>query len=354
MYGMAVPSRVGASRSDARVAAARRAGVEAERLRVAMGLFATGVTVVTTRDHDGRPFGTTANAVASVSLSPSLVLVCLREESETLAALLQRRRFAINVLHSDQGALSDRFARRTGHDTWQGVPHDVVHGIPLLRGAIATLECELHDVADGGDHVVVVGHVVELAHAPGHDADPLLFYAGSYRRIGEVVPQRRGEKPTEVALPSRDGPLRMLSLSDDEDQTSVAVLTGDPRGRRGVLVYAHVPCLFGDVFGSTVCSARTRLRESFARMRAEGQGATVYHREPGAGPISCGCAEDAVTTRRRRALSDGALEALSRALATLELTAVRLMCDPDDGQRAVAAGLPIAELVTFTGGPTAA
>src|ERR1700729_3329872 len=83
-------------------------GVDADRLRSAMGQFATGVTVITTRDPSGQPFGTTANAVTSVSLTPPLVLACLRQESETLAALLERRRFAVNVLHSSQTALSDR------------------------------------------------------------------------------------------------------------------------------------------------------------------------------------------------------------------------------------------------------
>src|SRR5450755_2318550 len=83
----------------------RVAGVEADRLRAAMGMFATGVTVITSRDPDGRPVGTTAKAVSSVSLRPPLVLACLREESPTLAALLESRRFAINVLHRSQSAL---------------------------------------------------------------------------------------------------------------------------------------------------------------------------------------------------------------------------------------------------------
>jgi flavin reductase (DIM6/NTAB) family NADH-FMN oxidoreductase RutF len=158
-------------------------GVNAERLRLAMGQFATGVTIITTRDSSGRPFGSTANAVTSVSLRPPLVLACLRQESETLAALFQRRRFAINVLHSSQAELSDRFAREASADMWDSVAHRSARGIPLLDGAIATLECELHDVADGGDHAVVVGHVVALEHAEAAD-DPLLFYAGSYRRLG--------------------------------------------------------------------------------------------------------------------------------------------------------------------------
>jgi len=160
------------------------AGVDGDSLRLAMSQFATGVTVITTQDGSGRPFGSTANAVSSVSLRPPLVLACLRQESETLAALYERRRFAINVLHSSQAELSDRFARRASAETWDEVAHRSADGIPLLDGAIATLECELHDVADAGDHAVVVGHVVALEHAePG--ADPLLFYGGGYRRIGE-------------------------------------------------------------------------------------------------------------------------------------------------------------------------
>jgi flavin reductase (DIM6/NTAB) family NADH-FMN oxidoreductase RutF len=317
-------------------------GVEADLLRRAMGQFATGVTVITTRDASGRPFGTTANAVSSVSLRPPLVLACLRQESETLSALLERRRFAINVLHSSQTELSDRFAQRNAADVWDAVAHRSVAEIPLLEGSLATLECELHDVADGGDHAVVVGHVVGL-DGPSADADPLLFYAGTYRRIGAPPPARSLPEATEVDLPSRYGHLRMLSLSDDETQTSVAVLTGDPRGRRGVLVYAHVPCLFGDALGSTVCMGRTRLRDALARMRAEGHGAAVYHRDPGAGLGSC-CratgADDHAT------LSEGALEALVRAVRSLDLRGIRLIGTAADGRRAARAGVPIGELIT--------
>jgi flavin reductase (DIM6/NTAB) family NADH-FMN oxidoreductase RutF len=317
-------------------------GVEADLLRSTMGQFATGVTVITTRDASGRPFGTTVNAVSSVSLRPPLVLACLRQESETLSALLERRRFAINVLHSSQTELSDRFAQRNAADAWDAVAHRSVAEIPVLEGSLATLECELHDVADGGDHAVVVGHVVGLDRSSA-DADPLLFYAGTYRRIGAPPPTRSLPEATEVDLPSRYGHLRMLSLSDDEAQTSVAVLTGDPRGRRGVLVYAHVPCLFGDALGSTVCMGRIRLRDALARMRAEGHGAAVYHRDPDAGLGSC-CratgADDHVT------LSEGALEALVRAVRSLDLRAIRLIGTAADGRRAARAGVPIGELIT--------
>jgi flavin reductase (DIM6/NTAB) family NADH-FMN oxidoreductase RutF len=310
-------------------------------MRGAMGQFATGVTVITTSDGSGRPFGTTANAVSSVSLRPPLVLACLRNESETLSALLDRRQFAINVLHSSQAELSDRFARRTAADTWDSVAHRTVAEIPLLEGALATLRCELHDVADGGDHTVVIGHVIELDQSPGN-RDPLLFYSGAYRRIGGPPAARSLPEPTEVALPSREGPLRMLSLSDDDEHTSVAVLTGEPRGRRAILVYPHASCLLGDALGSTACSSRIRLDEMQARMRNDGVGVTVYHRDAERGLGSCGCADGSDTPPR---LSDDALTALARAVRVLDLRAVRLVCTPADARRAARAGVPIGERV---------
>ncbi|HEY2318267.1 MAG TPA: flavin reductase [Solirubrobacteraceae bacterium] len=320
-------------------------GVHAERLRAAMGQFATGVTVITTSDADGRLFGSTANSVSSVSLRPPLVLTCLRRESETLAALLEVRRFAINVLHSSQARLSDLFARRAGADIWDAVAYRSADGIPLLEGAIATLQCDLHDVADGGDHAVVVGHVVELDHAPAPDAEPLLFYAGAYRRIGPPPAAPVLPEPTEVALPSREGPLRMLSLSEDHDNTSVAVLTGEPRGRRRVLVYPHVPCLLGDALGSTACPGRARLRAAMALMRREGHGVAVYHREAGTALDACACASGGDPAPR---LSEGALDALTRAVRILDLRAVRLLCHPADDQaltHLARAGVPLGELV---------
>jgi flavin reductase (DIM6/NTAB) family NADH-FMN oxidoreductase RutF len=321
-------------------------GVDGGRLRAAMGQFATGVTIITTRDRSGQSFGTTANAVSSVSLRPPLVLACLRQESETLAALLESRRFAINVLHSSQAELSDRFARRTAPDTWEAVAHSDDSGLPLLEGSIATLQCDLHDVADGGDHAVVVGHVVELDHPPDPDAEPLLFYAGAYRRIGGPPPPTAVRpEATEIALPSREGPLRMLSLSDDLETASVAVLTGDPRGRSGVLVYPHVPCLFGDALGSTACSGRARLNAAMALMRREGHGAAVYHRDAAAGLDSCGCATGGGATT---VLSDGALDALVQAVRALDLRAVRLICEPADARRAARAGVPIRELIDIS------
>jgi 3-hydroxy-9,10-secoandrosta-1,3,5(10)-triene-9,17-dione monooxygenase reductase component len=323
-----------------------RPDVPAERLRAAMGRFATGVTVITTRDEAGRRLGTTANAVASVSLRPPLVLACLRDESETLAALLERRRFAINVLHTSQSDLSERFARRSAADSWDAVAHRTSHGVPVLEGALATLECELHDVADGGDHSVVIGRVVELEHSAGPEADPLLFYGGGYRALGAPAPPApRPAPPTEVALPSRHGPLRMFSLSDDAGATSVAAVTGHPHGRTGVLVYPHPACTLGDALGSVACPSHGRLERVLGTMRSEGHGVAVYHRDRHGGFSTCCTSPTGGGAAVGPVLSDDAVAALARAVALLELRAVRLIASPEDGSRAARAGVPIGELV---------
>src|SRR4051794_23219207 len=97
------------------------ATVTADQLRLAMGQFATGVTVVTSRDRAGAPVGTTANAVTSVSLDPPLVLVCLDRTSLTLRALRGHRAFAVNVLAEEQRELCAAFARRGSDGAWAGV-----------------------------------------------------------------------------------------------------------------------------------------------------------------------------------------------------------------------------------------
>lgn len=152
----------------------------AAALRAAMSHFATGVTVVTAPGPT--PCASTVNAITSVSLDPPLVLVCLRDDSRTLAGLLESGRFGVNVLHEDQGALAQRFAKRGS--AWDGIEYaeGAATGAPLLHGALATLECAVHDIADGGDHRIVVGRVLAVAHPEDH-APPLIFYRGAFTRL---------------------------------------------------------------------------------------------------------------------------------------------------------------------------
>ncbi len=242
--------------------------VAPDLLRTAMGHFATGVTIVTALDGD-RPLGSTANAVSSVSLHPPLILVSLRNESETLAALLRTRRFAVNVLSEGQEPLASRFARR-GSEVWQGVEWVLGDGgAPVLDGALATLECEVHDVADGGDHRIVVGRVGAVDHPDDH-VPPLVFYRGTYSRLAP--------EPDVTRLPSRLGDLAMLPL-EPGGATSVAVLVGHPYGSEDCLVHVHHGCVVGDALRGEGCERRRALDAALEQMTAEGRGVVVYQRD---------------------------------------------------------------------------
>jgi flavin reductase len=159
--------------------------VSSADFRKAMGCFATGVTIVTV-DLEGEVHGMTANAVASVSLDPALVLVCVDQSASTHAHLHARKRFGINVLAQDQRRISEYYARslRT-HDKAKaeaGVRFDrTAHGTPILNGALAYLECRLNEEHIAGDHTIFVAEVEDVRVC---DGEPLLFFHGEYRKIG--------------------------------------------------------------------------------------------------------------------------------------------------------------------------
>ena len=156
------------------------AGVSPDRLREAMGHFATGVTVVTTIGADGQPVGTTANAVTSLSLEPPLVLVCFDLQSATLEAIRGHGAFAVNVLGQRQRHLSANFARRGLAAVWDEVRHQRgPTGSPRLADAIAIIECTVEHSLPGGDHEIIVGRVRHV-ETNGEGASPLLFWRGQY------------------------------------------------------------------------------------------------------------------------------------------------------------------------------
>jgi len=149
-------------------------------IRRALGHFATGVTVVTSRAPDGAPVGTTASAVSSLSLTPPLILVCLDRASETLAAIRSHGAFAVNVLAEDQEHLSPNFARRGTAATWEEIGHRIGRtDCPRLDDVLAVLECRLERCVDGGDHEIVIGALAALERS-GENVGPLLHYRGSY------------------------------------------------------------------------------------------------------------------------------------------------------------------------------
>jgi flavin reductase (DIM6/NTAB) family NADH-FMN oxidoreductase RutF len=156
-------------------------GVEPPQFRQLLGRFATGVTVVTSRapppPPNGEPIGMTASSVASVSLDPPLVLVSVDKTHDMHAALDKGSHFVLNVLSSEQEALSRRFAG-ADKDRFRGVSYrENERGIALIDGVVAHIECEKRSAVPGGDHTVFIGLVVG---GDATDRHPLLYYRGGY------------------------------------------------------------------------------------------------------------------------------------------------------------------------------
>ncbi len=160
--------------------------INPDEFRSALSRFAAGVTVVTTRDGDGRPCGLTASAFTSVSLEPPLVLVCVDRAATAHPAFEQHGWFAINVLAKSQESLSRQFAA-SGGDKFAGVAfREGCSSLPLIEGALVALECRLVSRHPAGDHTIFVGQVEGVSIASGH---PLVYFQGRYHHLsgnGEV------------------------------------------------------------------------------------------------------------------------------------------------------------------------
>ncbi|MGQ0709681.1 MAG: flavin reductase family protein [Rhodoferax sp.] len=148
------------------------------QLRQALGMFATGVTIVTACTPRGEPVGVTVNSFNAVSLSPALVLWSLARKAGTLSAFQTSSHYAINVLSCEQQALAQRFAARV-EDRFAGVSwHAGRGGAPLIGGAIAQFECRQRSQYTEGDHVIFVGLVERCQHLA--EGTPLLFHGGRF------------------------------------------------------------------------------------------------------------------------------------------------------------------------------
>jgi len=167
--------------SDVTIAQTPANAVDQATLRRALGCFATGVAILTTTAPDGRPIGLTANSFCSVSLDPPLVLFCLDRRAGSLPAFEAAETFAVNILHSEQRDISNRFVAKdidrfaeTGWETWEAAA-------PIIQDAMVKFECEKHAVFDGGDHRIFIGRVRDLWFDAARE--PLLYFQGNYRRL---------------------------------------------------------------------------------------------------------------------------------------------------------------------------
>ena len=153
--------------------------------RDALGLFPTGIAVVTTLDAAGQPAGVTVNSFSSVSLDPPLILVSLARTSRSLDAFNAASHFAVSLLRDDQRQVSSTFASTAG-ERFSQVRHRAGHGgCPIIEPHLVAFECEVHARHDGGDHVIVIGKVVALRVAASTPLNPLLYFRGQYRELSE-------------------------------------------------------------------------------------------------------------------------------------------------------------------------
>jgi flavin reductase (DIM6/NTAB) family NADH-FMN oxidoreductase RutF len=152
--------------------------------RRVMGNFATGVTVVTVEREPGKVHGMTANSFTSVSLDPLLVLVCVDQNAQLLSFLKMQRRFGVNILRSDQQALSEHFAKphpSPEEERQLNVQFEWTDsGVPLLAGALGQLECNVAAQYMAGDHTIFIAEVESIHEGEG---DPLLYYRRHYRQL---------------------------------------------------------------------------------------------------------------------------------------------------------------------------
>src|SRR5262249_31527554 len=148
--------------------------------RAALSQFASGITVVTTRDAAGKPLGLTVSAFCSVSLEPPLVLVSVDERSETHEGFKASGLFAVSVLAEGQDEVSQMFARG-GRKKFAAVPMQTgAHRLRLVPGALAHLECSVRAAHPAGDHTIYVGEILSLAVRAGR---PLVYHRGGYRQL---------------------------------------------------------------------------------------------------------------------------------------------------------------------------
>ncbi|MBF6173124.1 3-hydroxy-9,10-secoandrosta-1,3,5(10)-triene-9,17-dione monooxygenase reductase subunit [Nocardia blacklockiae] len=156
--------------------------IDARQFRNVLGQFCTGITVITTLGDDGAPVGFACQSFAALSLEPPLVLFCPTKGSRTWAAIERAGRFCVNVLAEEQQQVCARFGSREP-DKFAGIdwrPSDLE--LPLLDDALATIQCTVSSVVDGGDHHIVIGRVLALSESTD-SGRPLLFYRGQYTAI---------------------------------------------------------------------------------------------------------------------------------------------------------------------------
>ena len=157
--------------------------VSSEEFRAALSKFASGVTVVTTKDANGKPHGITVSAFCSVSLEPPLILVCIEKTAGSHNAFEESGVFVVNVLREEQMDYSNQFASPI-EDKFNGIEfEESIEGVPVLKDTLATLECTLTETCEGGDHTIFIGQIEKAKIRQGK---PLIYFHGNYRSVEDL------------------------------------------------------------------------------------------------------------------------------------------------------------------------
>jgi flavin reductase (DIM6/NTAB) family NADH-FMN oxidoreductase RutF len=155
--------------------------IDSDSFRSVLGRFASGITIVTALDADGRDVGMTVSAFSAASLHPPLIQICVGRDASAFEALLHAKGFGVSILSSEQESLSRRFAEEDSMHRFDGLGYvRGDNGVVLLGDALAHIECAVHARYDAGDHMIFVG---EVERATTGDARPLLYYRGGYAQL---------------------------------------------------------------------------------------------------------------------------------------------------------------------------
>ena len=151
-----------------------------EEFRASLGRFASGVTVVTTKDGAGELHGLTVSAFCSVSMNPPLILVCIQKTTGSYHAFEESKVFVVNILSESQKDISNQFAFKH-EDKFAGISYQKgIEDLPVLDDCLVNLECQLKHSYDGGDHTIFVGEIVKTTV---RDGKPLSYFHGNYHQL---------------------------------------------------------------------------------------------------------------------------------------------------------------------------
>lgn len=184
--------------------------VDQNLFRDVIGRFASGVTVISTRNGD-LDLGTTASAVSSLSMDPPMLLICMNRTSETGQAIAESGRFAVNILGEDQADVATRFAMK-GADKFTGI--DIERGLselPLIARALGHLECRVAETATGGTHTVFLSHV---ERATASEGSPLTYYRGRFGRFEDAAQEAAYQQIRKIVMSRSIGAGETLSVDD--------------------------------------------------------------------------------------------------------------------------------------------